>query len=52
MTWPLDSPYLIVLHYTTSPLPTDAILKMSLHFLHLWSIGQKGFLSDFEKMVY
>ncbi len=28
------------------------ILKISLHFLHLWSIGQKGFLSDFEKMVY
>ncbi len=21
-------------------------------FLHLWSIGQKGFLSEFEKMVY
>ncbi len=20
--------------------------------LHLWSVGQKGFLSDFEKMVY
>ncbi len=36
----------------TSPLPTDAILKMSLRFLHLWSIEQKGVLSDFEKMVY
>ena len=23
-----------------------------LAFLHLWSIGQKGFLSDFEKMAY
>ncbi len=34
------------------PLPTDAILKMSLHFLHLWSIGQKSFLSDFGKIVY
>ncbi len=29
-----------------------ANLKMSLHFLHLWCIGQKVFLSDFEKMVY
>ncbi len=26
--------------------------KMSLHFSHLWSVGQKGFLSDFKKMVY
>ncbi len=24
----------------------------SLFFFHLWSIGQKGFLTDFEKMVY
>ncbi len=32
--------------------PTDATLKMSLYFLHLWSIGQKGSLSDFEKMAY
>ncbi len=23
-----------------------------IHFLHLWSVGQKCFLSDFEKMVY
>ncbi len=23
-----------------------------MHFLHLWSIGQKGFLTDFEKMDY
>ena len=27
-------------------------VKVSLHFLHLWSIGQKGFLLDCEKMVY
>ena len=26
--------------------------KMSLQVSHLYSIGQKGFLSDFEKMVY
>ncbi len=25
---------------------------MSLHFLHLWTIGQKGFLSDFDDMLY
>ena len=31
---------------------TDAALKISLHFLHLWSVWQKAFLSDFEKMVY
>ncbi len=31
---------------------TDATLKILLHFLHLWSIGQKSFLTDFEKMVY
>ncbi len=24
----------------------------SLHFLHLWSIGQKGLLSGFETIVY
>ncbi len=29
-----------------------ATFKMSLHFLDLWSIGQKAFLSDFEQMVY
>ncbi len=23
-----------------------------LHFLHLWTIVQKGFLSDFEKLLY
>ncbi len=38
--------------FAISPLPTDATFKMSLHFFHLWSVGQKGFLSDFEKMVY
>ncbi len=37
--------------FAISPPPTDATLKMSLHFLHLWKIGQKGFLLDFEKMV-
>ncbi len=26
--------------------------KMLQHFLHLWSIGQKEYLSDFENMVY
>ena len=30
----------------------DATYKMSLHFLHLWTIEQKGFLSEFEKMLY
>ncbi len=35
-----------------SPPPTDASLKISLHFLHLWSIGQKGFLLYFKNMVY
>ncbi len=38
--------------FPISPPPTDATLKISLHFLHLWSVGQKSFLSDFEKMVY
>ena len=35
-----------------SPLPTDATFKTSLHFLYLWSIGLKGFLSDLEKVVH
>ncbi len=35
-----------------SPPSTDAIFKISLHLLHLWSIGQKVLLSDFEKIVY
>ena len=32
--------------------PSLKSVKMSLHILHLWSIGKKGFLTDFEKMVY
>ena len=28
------------------------VVKVSLHLLHLWGVGQKGFLSDFEKVVY
>ena len=27
-------------------------VKSVVHFLHLWSIGRKAFLADFEKMVY
>ena len=30
--------------------PNDDTFKMLLHFLHLWTIGQKGFLSDIKKM--
>ncbi len=26
--------------------------NVSLNFLHLWTIVQKGFLSDFEKLLY
>ncbi len=32
--------------------PLSHLFKMLLYFLHLWSIGQKSFLSDFEKMVH
>ncbi len=32
-----------------SPLPTNATFKMLLYFLHLWSIGQKGLLSDLKR---
>ncbi len=31
---------------------SNATFKTSLQFLHLWSIGQKGFVSYFEKLVY
>ena len=33
-------------------LDDNSVITISLYFSHLWSIGQKGFLSDFEKMVY
>ncbi len=37
--------------FATSPPPTDATFKMSLHFLQVETIVKKKCLSDFEKMV-
>ena len=48
-SWSWKREKLPAFRFPISPLPTDAALKISLHFLHLWSVEQKGFLSDFKK---